>query len=457
MFAIEIQFQDGTSEVVMIRRPIATVGGDDACQVIIDDMHTAGYHFEIARDFGRSFRVRKVHDDSSKSSDPSELYDTKAKFNVADLGLLIRCIDTDLLIRDTEPPDRAGVRILRQATTVVQPKFPAVLVLGNPQLVVSFDKHQPIYIGRAKQCLLRIEKSDLSSQHARIGFENNEFWIEDLGSTNGSFVNDQQVSGRVSVAPAVPMVLGRDTTIMGVLSEHQLRSIEKSALGVVRTRAQSTRRYPILISVSEVARPARIVIPDVGHGQVQIGRDPTSDMWLGAPHVSRMHCSFALDDQGQVVATDQSTNGTLYDFGRLSRGEASILNNEPVVFDFGSGITVALCFNEQQEQSFVASQGSKTAFNKNTESGLQIKPLGAPRYSLKDDLDNISQDGEESFEDSSDSDERFRERKPTGTFQALNVAYKRSGREGKLVMALVVLATIFLVLVVGFLLMHTFG
>jgi pSer/pThr/pTyr-binding forkhead associated (FHA) protein len=456
MFAIEIQFQDGAAEVVMIRRPFATIGGDDDCHVIIDDMVAAGYSFEVARDFGRSFRIRKVSRDASKPSEEAELYESSVKLEVGNLGLFIRCLDTDLLIRDTEPPDRAGVRVLRQATTMVQPKFPALLVLGTPQLVVSFDKNQPIYIGRAKQCVMRLDKPDISAQHARIGFENNEFWIEDLGSTNGSFVNDQQVSGRVAVPPAVPIVLGRDTTLMGIVSEQQLRSIEKSALGIVRTRAQSARRYPILISVSEVARPARLVIPDIGSGQVQIGRDPTSDMWLGAPHVSRVHCSFRLDESGQVIVTDQSTNGTLYDFGRLSRGEPVRLEDEPIVFDFGSGITVALCYNEQQEQSFIASQGSKTTFNKLQDSLQQIKPLAAPRAVLADTADSFSQNREETFEDFSDPDEPLRERKPTGTFQALNIAYKRSGREGKLVMLLVILAAIFLVLVGGFLLMHTF-
>ena len=454
MFAVEIQFQDGSFETIMIRRPLATIGGDEACQVIIDDMAKLGFMLELVRDIGRTFRVRKLFSNPSQPVEEST-YDANAHFEFDALSLSIYALDNDLMVRDTEPPDRAGVRILRYVTTVSQPKFPAILVLGNPQIIISLDRNQPMYIGRAKQCLLRLDTPDLSAQHARVGFENNEFWIEDLGSTNGSFVNNNQISGKVTVAPAVPIVLGRDTSIMGIVSEQQLRSIEKSALGVIRTRPQTQRRYPILLSVSEVARPARLLIPDAG--QVQVGRDPSSDMWLGAPHVSRLHCTFRLQDGGAVVVTDHSTNGTVHDHGRLDRGENIAFDQTPVVFDFGSGITMALCFDEVQEQSFISSQGSKTTFNKYADTTISVGGSSGLSSGIRGGRGAFALNGEESFEKNSDPVDSTRERKPTGTFQALNVAYQRAGKEGKLVVTMVLLAAFFLFLIVVFLLMHTFG
>ena len=44
-------------------------------------------------------------------------------------------------------------------------------------------------IGRSSDCDLPIPVDDVSRQHAKIFFRNEEYYIEDLGSTNGSYVN----------------------------------------------------------------------------------------------------------------------------------------------------------------------------------------------------------------------------------------------------------------------------
>ena len=37
----------------------------------------------------------------------------------------------------------------------------------------------------------------VSSYHAKIYVKNNDFYLEDLASTNGTFINDSKVEGRV--------------------------------------------------------------------------------------------------------------------------------------------------------------------------------------------------------------------------------------------------------------------
>jgi pSer/pThr/pTyr-binding forkhead associated (FHA) protein len=48
-------------------------------------------------------------------------------------------------------------------------------------------------IGRSPQCDIQIEVENVSRQHARIIFRNEEYQIEDLGSTNGVYVNGIKV------------------------------------------------------------------------------------------------------------------------------------------------------------------------------------------------------------------------------------------------------------------------
>jgi hypothetical protein len=52
-----------------------------------------------------------------------------------------------------------------------------------------------VTIGRDAQCEVQVEGTWVSRQHARIAWTGTAYIIEDLGSTNGTFVNGQRVGG----------------------------------------------------------------------------------------------------------------------------------------------------------------------------------------------------------------------------------------------------------------------
>ena len=51
-------------------------------------------------------------------------------------------------------------------------------------------------VGRGLNCELVLSCTKCSRVHAEIGVEDGELWVEDQGSTNGTFVNDEQIDGR---------------------------------------------------------------------------------------------------------------------------------------------------------------------------------------------------------------------------------------------------------------------
>lgn len=51
-------------------------------------------------------------------------------------------------------------------------------------------------IGRAEECQLRPQHTEVSRKHCVILVEEGAASIEDCGSTNGTFVNDQRIAGR---------------------------------------------------------------------------------------------------------------------------------------------------------------------------------------------------------------------------------------------------------------------
>ncbi|WMS86870.1 FHA domain-containing protein [Pleionea litopenaei] len=58
-----------------------------------------------------------------------------------------------------------------------------------------------VTIGRSPECDIHLEDPSVSFQHAQLSIENlsddgGEIWIEDINSTNGTFVNNDKVNRR---------------------------------------------------------------------------------------------------------------------------------------------------------------------------------------------------------------------------------------------------------------------
>jgi pSer/pThr/pTyr-binding forkhead associated (FHA) protein len=50
-----------------------------------------------------------------------------------------------------------------------------------------------VLIGRDRECDLVIDQQAISSRHGRLSFHQNQWWYEDLKSTNGSFLEDLRI------------------------------------------------------------------------------------------------------------------------------------------------------------------------------------------------------------------------------------------------------------------------
>lgn len=48
-----------------------------------------------------------------------------------------------------------------------------------------------IYLGRDPVCECYLENDTVSQRHALIAFHHNQWWLEDLNSRNGTFLNDK--------------------------------------------------------------------------------------------------------------------------------------------------------------------------------------------------------------------------------------------------------------------------
>ena len=66
-----------------------------------------------------------------------------------------------------------------------------------------------VLIGRAPGCTLVLDDDYSSSRHARIFPQGGQWFVEDLGSTNGTFVADQRVEAPTPVPTGTPVRVGQ--------------------------------------------------------------------------------------------------------------------------------------------------------------------------------------------------------------------------------------------------------
>jgi pSer/pThr/pTyr-binding forkhead associated (FHA) protein len=79
--------------------------------------------------------------------------------------------------------------------TAVHPVVPRYVLRGIAERAFgrTYPLVGPTVLGRAPECGLRLDTPGLSRQHARLLPQEDGVMVEDLGSTNGSFINGRRV------------------------------------------------------------------------------------------------------------------------------------------------------------------------------------------------------------------------------------------------------------------------
>lgn len=70
---------------------------------------------------------------------------------------------------------------------------------------------QPVLLGRAPNSTLVIEDDYASNQHARLVPNGPDWFLEDLGSTNGTYLDRTKVTTSVKVPQGTPVRIGTTT------------------------------------------------------------------------------------------------------------------------------------------------------------------------------------------------------------------------------------------------------
>jgi diguanylate cyclase (GGDEF)-like protein len=94
--------------------------------------------------------------------------------------------------RDSEQTLVTRVRIDVAGAKPSRPGEACIVVIYGPELGRRVQLGTaPFQIGRSSQNDLALDQESVSRHHARITFDGSDYWVADLKSTNGTFVNDE--------------------------------------------------------------------------------------------------------------------------------------------------------------------------------------------------------------------------------------------------------------------------
>ncbi len=134
--------------------------------------------------------------------------------------------------------------------------------------------NEEIITGRDPKCALVLEERQASRRHAKLSPGDGGILIEDLGSTNGTVVNGEKITGAVLVKPGEHMSIGEllfivesaeaeaeaepvdpDATML-ISSSEELAQIQKAAAAAAQSKPAAKPKPQADVATAEKPKPA---------------------------------------------------------------------------------------------------------------------------------------------------------------------------------------------------------
>src|SRR5215210_5567142 len=112
-------------------------------------------------------------------------------------------------------------------------------IVEGPGAGKQFEITQPVVIGRDNSADLVIDDTQASRRHARIEPTGHGAVVEDLGSTNGTFINDSELHGRAELGPNDELLIG--VTVMQVRTPQDVQRRPSAVRNVPAFAAPESR------------------------------------------------------------------------------------------------------------------------------------------------------------------------------------------------------------------------
>jgi diguanylate cyclase (GGDEF)-like protein len=148
-----------------------------------------------------------------------------------------------------------------------------VVVISGPQLGRRVVLAQvPVVLGRGMGCEVVLDSDSVSRRHARIEWTGNEHCFVDLGSTNGSYINEQRVTeqplrdgDRLQVGKVLLKYIAGGNIENSYHQEIQRLASFDGLTGVSNRRHFDQMLAAEILTAQTKSRPLSLILMDVDH------------------------------------------------------------------------------------------------------------------------------------------------------------------------------------------------
>ncbi|MEO7453463.1 MAG: FHA domain-containing protein [Fimbriimonadales bacterium] len=231
-------------------------------------------------------------------------------FNPAGEGF---CVECGLIFESALPDDAFGAPAVRLPCLVDESGREHFLRPGTN------------LVGREGDVM--IQDSRLSRKHAEVIMQDGVIQVRDLGSTNGTTLNDEPVGDEPVEVKSGDIVAFADNkvtlSIPGNAGATQMLSTDEPQ--------KETAKAAVQLVIGEESYPLTT-------GDHSLGRRPENDIILEDPYASGAHALISVDESGTTLTDLGSTNGTFVNGARLAANEPiTITTTDALIFGRAEG------------------------------------------------------------------------------------------------------------------------
>ena len=124
-------------------------------------------------------------------------------------------IRSDLFGRRVSPTAQASTAPTGRRARRAAARMPTTLrITKGKQAGLTMTLGDHLRIGRSTDCQLILDDDYVSTRHARIYRTAQGYLVEDLGSTNGTYLNNERLSSPAPFTPADTLRIGRTLLVV---------------------------------------------------------------------------------------------------------------------------------------------------------------------------------------------------------------------------------------------------
>lgn len=157
-------------------------------------------------------------------------------------------------------------------------------------------------IGRSEEADVSIDNTAISRLHASLELKGGVHFLTDLGSTNGTTVNGERITGTVPVSEKDTITIGKFRLVAEHVAGEQVSKSYSTAMDIEdqtvfvsavrpqqpREQTQAGQTEHKLVVIDGAATPKELSLK--GKSSIKIGKDPAGDLVVGGFLVAKAQC-----------------------------------------------------------------------------------------------------------------------------------------------------------------------